>query len=82
MPTTISRSDYAAMFGPTTGDKVRLGPKAVLRFSFQDVMEEELNRELYEAALRDSMTRIYNKLWKRGRSDSTATDTPAASTSA
>ena len=24
MPTTISRSSYAAMFGPTTGDKVRL----------------------------------------------------------
>jgi len=24
MPTQISRSDYAAMFGPTTGDKVRL----------------------------------------------------------
>ena len=24
MPTTISRADYAAMFGPTTGDRVRL----------------------------------------------------------
>nr|MDJ0822883.1 amidohydrolase family protein [Paracoccaceae bacterium] len=24
MPTTIKRSDYAAMFGPTTGDKLRL----------------------------------------------------------
>ena len=24
MPASISRSDYAAMFGPTTGDKVRL----------------------------------------------------------
>ena len=24
MPTTISRSDYAAMFGPTTGDRLRL----------------------------------------------------------
>ena len=24
MPTTISRADYAAMFGPTTGDKLRL----------------------------------------------------------
>ena len=24
MPTTIARADYAAMFGPTTGDKVRL----------------------------------------------------------
>ena len=24
MPTQISRADYAAMFGPTTGDRVRL----------------------------------------------------------
>ncbi len=24
MPATISRADYAAMFGPTTGDRVRL----------------------------------------------------------
>ncbi|MEM6409664.1 MAG: urease subunit alpha, partial [Pseudomonadota bacterium] len=24
MPTSISRADYAAMFGPTVGDKVRL----------------------------------------------------------
>ena len=24
MPTQISRSDYAAMFGPTTGDRLRL----------------------------------------------------------
>ena len=24
MPTSMSRSDYAAMFGPTVGDKVRL----------------------------------------------------------
>ncbi len=24
MPTQIPRSDYAAMFGPTTGDRVRL----------------------------------------------------------
>lgn len=25
MPTLISRATYAAMFGPTTGDRVRLG---------------------------------------------------------
>ena len=24
MPATISRADYAGMFGPTTGDRVRL----------------------------------------------------------
>ena len=25
MPTRIARPDYAAMYGPTTGDRVRLG---------------------------------------------------------
>ena len=25
MSTTITRKDYAGMFGPTTGDRVRLG---------------------------------------------------------
>ena len=30
MPTTISRAAYADMFGPTTGDKVRLGDTALL----------------------------------------------------
>ena len=26
MPVTIPRRDYAAMFGPTTGDRIRLAP--------------------------------------------------------
>ncbi len=25
MPATIRRADYAAMYGPTTGDRLRLG---------------------------------------------------------
>jgi urease alpha subunit len=27
MPTGVSRAAYADMFGPTTGDKVRYGPR-------------------------------------------------------
>ncbi|SFA98517.1 urease. Metallo peptidase. MEROPS family M38 [Poseidonocella pacifica] len=30
MPTTISRSDYAAMYGPTTGDRVRLADTSLI----------------------------------------------------
>ena len=30
MPTRISRPDYAAMYGPTTGDRVRLGDTDLL----------------------------------------------------
>ena len=30
MPTRISRPDYAAMYGPTTGDRVRLGDTDII----------------------------------------------------
>ena len=30
MPVEIARRDYAAMFGPTTGDRVRLGDTALV----------------------------------------------------
>ncbi|MDE0211048.1 MAG: urease subunit alpha, partial [Boseongicola sp.] len=40
MPATISRADYAAMFGPTTGDKVRLADTDL-------VIEVERDHTLY-----------------------------------
>ncbi|KAA9008194.1 urease subunit alpha [Histidinibacterium aquaticum] len=40
MPATISRADYAAMFGPTTGDKVRLADTDL-------VIEVESDRTVY-----------------------------------
>ena len=46
MPTTISRADYAAMFGPTTGDKVRLADTEL----FIEV-ERDLTAEAVGAAI-------------------------------
>ena len=40
MPVEIARRDYAAMFGPTTGDRVRLGDTAL-------VIEVERDLTLY-----------------------------------
>jgi diguanylate cyclase (GGDEF)-like protein len=43
------------------GDKVQIGSTAVLKFSYQDKLEEALQKNLYESATRDGLTRLYNK---------------------
>ncbi len=43
------------------GDKVRIGASLVLRFSYQDELEERYQHELYESATRDGLTHIYNR---------------------
>ena len=40
MPTTISRADYAAMFGPTVGDKVRLADTDLIIEVERDLIAE------------------------------------------
>ena len=46
MPTTISRSDYAAMFGPTTGDKLRLADTDLIIEVERDLTAEAVGRAL------------------------------------
>jgi diguanylate cyclase (GGDEF)-like protein len=43
------------------GDKIQLGLTAILGFSFQDALDEEHQRRLYESATRDALTRAYNR---------------------
>jgi diguanylate cyclase (GGDEF)-like protein len=42
-------------------DRIQLGPHVILRFSFTDDAEEELQRRLYESSTRDGLTRLYNR---------------------
>ncbi|MFW2542401.1 urease subunit alpha [Primorskyibacter sp. 2E107] len=44
MPATISRSDYAAMFGPTTGDKLRLADTDLIIEVERDLTAEAVGR--------------------------------------
>ena len=44
MPTQISRSDYAAMFGPTTGDRVRLADTDLIIEVERDLTAEAAGR--------------------------------------
>jgi two-component system, cell cycle response regulator len=43
------------------GDKIQLGRTTVLKFSFHDQIEESFQRRMFDSALRDGLTRAYNK---------------------
>jgi two-component system, cell cycle response regulator len=43
------------------GDKIQLGRTTVLKFTFHDQLEESFQRKMFDSALRDGLTRAYNK---------------------
>ena len=43
------------------GDHVRLGSEAVLRFGYENTLETQMQRRLYDAATRDALTRAFNR---------------------
>jgi two-component system, cell cycle response regulator len=43
------------------GDKVQIGSTSILKFSYQDELEEALQQNLYEQATRDPLTRVHNR---------------------
>ncbi len=44
-----------------SGDRLQIGPLLILKFTYQDELEEQLQNKLYEAATRDGLTQAYNK---------------------
>jgi len=43
------------------GDRIQIGSATILKFSYQDSLEEQFQKQLYDSATRDGLTRIYNK---------------------
>ena len=43
------------------GDRVQVGTEVIVRFTFMDEMEAQLQQQLYESAVRDPLTRAYNR---------------------
>jgi two-component system cell cycle response regulator len=43
------------------GDKIQIGMTTIIKFSFQDSLEEDFQRHQYESATRDPLTNCYNK---------------------
>lgn len=51
------------------GDKIRLGSTTVLKFSYHDHLDESFQQQMYDAALRDALTRAFNKKYFVDRLD-------------
>ncbi|MBI3183445.1 MAG: GGDEF domain-containing protein [Myxococcales bacterium] len=45
----------------TTGDKLQLGSETILKFSVQDMLDEAVQRLLYDSAIRDGLTGAFNR---------------------
>jgi len=64
MPATISRADYAAMFGPTVGDRVRLADTALIIEVERDLTAERAGAAVSDGAGRNAM--VYGEEVKFG----------------
>jgi two-component system cell cycle response regulator len=58
---TFANGERAYQHALADGDKIQLGQVTILKFSYQDDLEEAFQRRMYEAAVRDPLTGIYNK---------------------
>ncbi len=47
--------------GLKDGDKITLGSNIILKFSYHDKIEEDFQNKMFEDALRDGLTKCYNK---------------------
>lgn len=52
------------------GDKIQIGPNTVLRYALHDSLEESFQKQMYESALRDPLTRVYNRKYLLDRTQS------------
>lgn len=43
------------------GDKIQIGSNTVLRYAFTDGVDEGFQRQMYDSALRDGLTKAFNK---------------------
>lgn len=43
------------------GDKIRLGSTTILKFTYHDNLDERFQQQMYDAALRDGLTKAFNK---------------------
>jgi len=53
----------------TDGDKIRLGSTTILKFTYHDKLEESFQQQMYDAALRDGLTKAFNKKYFLDRLD-------------
>ncbi len=52
------------------GDKIQIGSTTILKFSYHDHFDESFQRRMFESALRDGLTRAFNKRYFLDRLES------------
>ena len=49
------------------GDKIQIGDTTILKFTYHDALEETFQKQMYDAALRDGLTKTFNKKYFQDR---------------
>jgi two-component system, cell cycle response regulator len=68
--TFVNGTKIAAPHELKEGDKIQVGRGTVLRFGFQDILDESYHENLLSSALRDGLTKLFNKRYFLERLDS------------
>ena len=67
---TYCNGDRVATHQLSDGDKIQVGSTTILKFTFHDSLDESFQRQMYESALRDGLTKIFNKKYFMDRLES------------
>jgi diguanylate cyclase (GGDEF)-like protein len=68
--TYLNGSKVTGTVALNDGDKIKVGRGTVIRFGFQDDLDESFHENLMSSALRDGLTRLFNKRYFLERLDS------------
>ncbi len=66
---TLVNGETVANRALQDGDKIRLGSTTILKFTYHDHLDESFQQQMYDAALRDGLTKAFNKKYFLDRLD-------------
>jgi two-component system, cell cycle response regulator len=67
--TFLNGNKVSKMVPLADGDKIQIGRTTILKFSYHDALEESFHEQMYESALRDALTKLFNKRYFLDRLD-------------
>jgi len=67
---TYANGEKVQIYELQEGDKIQLGASTVLKFTYHDDVDEDFQRSLYESALRDPLTGLFNRSYFGNRLES------------
>lgn len=58
---TFANGERIDSYRMVDGDKIQVGSTTILKFTYHDNLEESFQRQMYDSALRDGLTKAFNK---------------------